>query len=143
MITTSAIIRSYSGGGRMNYNIPVSWYWKKDFLSGRSPDKLEQEIKDSDFLVADAKGTRRMIGLKYNKTMGAPITTCICMNFEMPLAKSIAFKLGKLIFYDDKSSASLFNKARGEFIWECDYQKCAKFYAKYLSLYHAAIDTIC
>lgn len=128
----------------MNYNIPVSWYWKKDFLSGRSPDKLEQEIKDSDFLVADAKGTRRMIGLKYNrKTMNAPTTTCICMNFEMPLAKSIAFRLGKLIFYDDKSSASLFNKARGECIWESDYQKCVEFYAKYLSLYHAAIDTLC
>ncbi len=39
----------------MNCNIPASWYWKKEFLSGRSSDKLEQEIKDSDFLVADAK----------------------------------------------------------------------------------------
>ena len=85
MIVRSAIICTYSGGGRMNYNIPVSWYWKKDFLSGRNPDKLEQEIKDSDFLVADAKGTRRMIGLKWvcENHCYMAMTTCIFMSYEI------------------------------------------------------------
>ncbi|MCR5045790.1 MAG: hypothetical protein K6A42_04380 [Treponema sp.] len=117
----------------MDFNIPISWNWKKDFLSDRDPAKLEREIKDSDFLVADAKGTHRMVGLKYDaETMNAPMTTCICMNFEMALAKSIAFRLGKMIFYDDVCSASLFNKARGESIAESDYYRCAVFYAKYI-----------
>ncbi len=128
----------------MDYDIPLSWYWNKNFLGGRSPDKLEQEIQDSDFLVTDEKGTHRMIGLKYDRgTMIAPITTCICMNFEMALAKSIAFSLGKLIFYDDKTSASLFKKVRGDFIEKCDYKKCVQFYTEFLSLCHATMDTLC
>lgn len=116
----------------MDFDIPACWNWNKDFLSGRNPAKLEREIKTSDFLVADAKGTRRMVGLKfYAETMDAPMTTCVCMIFEMALAKSIAFRLGKMIFYDDKCSASLFNKTRGEPIAESDYKRCAFFYAKY------------
>lgn len=100
----------------MEYVIPVSWYWKKDFLSGRSHDKLEQEIKDSDFLVADAKGTRRMIGLKWvcENHCYMAMTTCIFMSYEMSIAKSIALGFGKRILCDEEASVLLFKKKRGE-----------------------------
>ncbi len=137
---SAILLRIILGGKRMYYDIPLNWYWKKDFFSGRSPDKLEQEIKESDFLVADEKCVHRIVGLKYDReTMLAPKTTCICARFEMPLAKSIAFYLEKPIFYDDKCSASLFNKARGEYIDESDFIQCSKFYSDYYREYKPLI----
>ena len=93
---------------------------------------LRDKIKESDFLVADEKGTHRLIGLKfYSKSKKPPVITCVCMRHEMSSAKQIAFELRKKIYYDSNVSARLFKYRVGSCVQEKDFDCVLKLYTKF------------
>ena len=94
---------------------------------------LCEKIKESDFLVTDASGTHRLIGLKYVPSlMDAPVITCVCMRHEMVLAKKLAFENNKSFFYNTEASAMLFKYQTGEFLRPEDFEPIAIMYTKIL-----------
>ena len=112
----------------------LQFYRKPITLPTNNKNFLREKIKNSDFLVTDQKGTHRLIGLKYDqKTMTAPLVTCVCMRHEMPLAKQIAFENGKKTFYNSAVSASLFKYQVGETIWQKDYKPIVDLYAEIIT----------
>ena len=111
-----------------NFN---SFYWPKTISFCQTKDEIISRMKDSDFFVINKKGTRRMIGMKYDgKTMDSPKVTFVAMRQELPFAKQIAFSLGKEVFYDDCACRALFDYFRGEYIAGRDFRICAKLYSK-------------
>ncbi len=104
-------------------------YKTAQILPCATESELSKKIKESDFLISDEKCAHRMVGVKYDrKTMSSPKITFTAMRHEMILAKQIAFNLGKKIFYDDSSSASLFKYTDGDCIDKKYFQQIAGFY---------------
>lgn len=110
----------------------IQHYRKPFSLPVTNQNSLRKKIKDSDFLVTDKKGIRRLIGLKYvPEKMEAPVVTVICMRHEMPLARQIAFEFGKKIFYNSAVSALLFKYQVGETLLPTDYVSVVQLYADF------------
>lgn len=102
-------------------------------LNKNSVDSLSVRIKNSDFLVSDDKCTHRFVGMKYDwRNMKEPKITVICTRMEMPVARQIAFVLGKKIYQNSEISALLFRTySAGQSIYERDYKIIATLYADY------------
>lgn len=96
--------------------------------------ELRQKIRETDFLIADDKGTHRMVGIYFRLRVGqAPKVTIVCSRSEMALAKKIAFENGKKIYFDSKASACLFhNYYVGEELYPDDYHYITRYYLKFL-----------
>ena len=93
---------------------------------------LYEKIKSSDFLIADEKGTHRLVGISYQDlNMNAPIITCVCMRHEMNTAKQIAFELNKKIYYDSAASALLFKYQAGQSLMLNDFNPIALLYSEF------------
>ena len=110
-------------------------YKTAQILPCATESELSEKIKESDFLISDAKCVHRMVGVKYNhKTMRRPKITFTAMRHEMILAKQIVFKLGKKIFYDGNFSASLFKYSAGDCIDKKYLQQLADYYRQFWHL---------
>ena len=121
----------------MNYNSFAYLYQRRQCLPMMKTSDIVQRIKNSDFLVADDKGTHRLVGLKYDAaTMHCPKITIICMRHQVAQAKLVAFSLGKKIYYNSDTSTRLFGYAVGDFIQEKDHTCCAKLYSRFLQISH-------
>ena len=117
----------------MNNPLFLSAFQKPCAIPSSVQKNLREKIMRSDFLVADDRGTHRLIGLKYSeKTDCAPLITCVCMRHEMAYAKQIAFSVEKKIFYNSNVSGKLFNCAEGDFIALDFFTDIAKLYAEIL-----------
>lgn len=91
---------------------------------------LREKIKSADFLLSDEKCLHRLVGLRYDpKRMEQPEVAVICARHEMPLAKQIAFSLGKKMYVCPGFSALLFREYYcGEPLAPKDYTMAANLY---------------
>lgn len=109
-----------------------SLYAKKSFnqILNKPKSELYAGIRKSDFLISDAKGTHRLLGVFYGADkMYAPQISFICMKSEIVIAKQIAFELGKKIAPDEELSALLFrNHILGETVEKSTWRPLAKLY---------------
>lgn len=109
-----------------------SLYAKKSFnqILNKPKSELYAGIRKSDFLISDAKGTHRLLGVFYDADkMDWPQISFICMKSEIVIAKQIAFELGKKILPDEELSALLFrNHIIGETVEKSTWRPLAKLY---------------
>ena len=101
-------------------------------IPDRIQDSLKEKIQNADFLITDAKGDHRLIGVKFvPEKMDVPVITCVCMRHEMPAAKQIVFNTGKKIYYSSEASARLFKYYTNESLNIEDFDVLIPLYADY------------